>query len=68
MKNISDGVNNLSQQLTGRNKTPNRGTYEQVSSVDDYEPIKPLRQIPTLKSRALQRDILDLQKDKFEQI
>ncbi len=44
MKNSSDGINNLSQQITGRNKTPNRGTYEQVSSVDDYEPIKPLRQ------------------------
>ena len=66
MKNISDGINNLSQQLTGRNKTPQKGTYAQVPTGDDYESIKPLRQIPTLKSRALQRDILDLQKDKFE--
>ena len=68
MKNVSDGINNFSQQLTRRIKTPNRGTYEQVSSVDDdYEPITPLKQIPTVKSKALQRDILDLQKDKFEQ-
>jgi hypothetical protein len=66
MKNVSDGINNLSQQLTGRNKTPNRGTYTQVSSVDDYEPITPLKQIPTLKSKALQLDILDLKKNQFE--
>ncbi len=46
MKNVSqDGINNLSQQLTRRIKIPNRGTYEQVSSVDDdYEPITPLKQ------------------------
>ena len=67
IKNVSDGINNLSQQIRGKNKTPSQGTYAQIPEVDDYEPVLPLRQIPTLKSRALQRDILDLKKDQFEQ-
>jgi hypothetical protein len=65
MKNVSDGINNLSQQIRG--KTNSRGTYAQIPSVDEFEPVQPLKQIPTLKSRALERDKLDLQKDKFEQ-
>ena len=34
MKNINDGINNLSQQITGRNKTPQKGTYAQVQTDD----------------------------------
>jgi hypothetical protein len=38
MKNISHGINNLSQQLTGRNKTPQKGTYAEVPQEEpDFE-------------------------------
>jgi hypothetical protein len=38
MKNINDGINNLSQQITGRNKTPQKGTYAQVPQEElDFE-------------------------------
>jgi hypothetical protein len=30
MKNINDGINNLTQQISGRNKTPKKGTYAQL--------------------------------------
>ena len=39
IKNINDGINNLSQQIPGRNKTPQKGTYAQIPSVDEYEPV-----------------------------
>lgn len=35
MKNINDGINNLSQQITGRNKTPQKGTYAQIPTNED---------------------------------
>ena len=35
MKNVSDGINNLSQQIRG--KTNSRGSYAQIPSVDEFE-------------------------------
>ncbi len=35
MKNINDGINNLIQQISGRNKTPQKGTYAQLPTDDD---------------------------------
>lgn len=70
IKNINDGINKLTHQITGRNKTPQKGTYAQVPNVDDYEPPTTLKQIPTLKSRAQIKkdsDDLQLQKHKFDQ-
>ena len=39
IKNINDGINNLSQQITGRNKTPQKGTYAEIpmENVLDYK-------------------------------
>ena len=35
IKNINDGINNLTQQISGRNKTPQKGTYAQLPTDDD---------------------------------
>jgi hypothetical protein len=35
MKNINGGIDNISQQITGRNKTPQKGTYAQLPAEDD---------------------------------
>jgi hypothetical protein len=34
MKTLNDGINNLSQQIRGKNKTPSKGTYAQVPTED----------------------------------
>jgi hypothetical protein len=35
MKNINDGINNLTQQISVRNKTPQKGIYAQLPTEDD---------------------------------